>query len=481
MSKQKISTADTKQQASLSRRKLLQGAGLTSLTAGTGLLSTLGSFQAHATVQNDYKALVCVYLRGGMDCHDSLLPYNISSYDRYAKIRAPLLNQYRDDSRARENLLPLSTQTHTYDQQYALPQQLRAMQHLFHERKAAIIANVGPLMTPTVRSQFKDKSVSLPQHLFSHDHQKNTWHTLDLNHQSGWGARFADYAYAQGKNTSPTFSTISLANNTQFLTGHFVKPYILKGGKALEIRELIHDHLLGSGRNSDVAKQLLREHFQATGFTGNNLFQQDIIDTYQRSLDASKTFNQNYERHTPIQTVFPNTELGKQLKAIAEIISLRGSLGAGRQVFYASIGGFDTHNGQVNSLSRRHVDIAESIAAFHQTTQELNLENNVTLFTASDFGRTLAVNGDGSDHGWGGHHFVVGGAVKGGDIFGQVPDYDFDHDFDAGRGRLIPSLSLEQYAAPFGRWFGLSPEELHQTLPNLQNFDEHAVNFMDFG
>ncbi|MEO1323872.1 MAG: DUF1501 domain-containing protein, partial [Pseudomonadota bacterium] len=172
----------------------------------------------------------------------------------------------------------------------------------------------------------------------------------------------------------------------------------------------------------------------------------------------------------PFNTAFPGNFLGQQLQAVANTIAIRNSLLVTRQVFFVAIGGFDTHSNQVNDLPGLQSEIDGGVVAFYQAMQELGLGSDVTLFTASDFGRTLAINGDGTDHGWGSHHFVIGDAVQGGQIYGDMPPYEIGHDQDAGNGRLIPTTSVEQFAEPLGRWFGLNNSEIAAALPNLSNF-----------
>ena len=180
----------------------------------------------------------------------------------------------------------------------------------------------------------------------------------------------------------------------------------------------------------------------------------------------------------PFSTTFGDNFLGRQLRAVANTIAIRDALTVNRQVFFVAVGGFDTHSGQVGSMPTMQREIDEGVVGFYRAMQELGLSNDVTLFTASDFGRTLSVNGDGTDHGWGGHHFVVGGAVQGGQIYGDIPPYELGHDLDAGNGRLIPTTSVEQFAEPLGRWFGLNDSEIAAALPNLSNFGGAGLNFV---
>jgi uncharacterized protein (DUF1501 family) len=196
------------------------------------------------------------------------------------------------------------------------------------------------------------------------------------------------------------------------------------------------------------------------------------------SLDANDTLDSALQNGSPLSTVFPESDLGAQLRTVAQTIAVRETLGVARQVFFVGLHGFDTHSAQATNLPALQQDLGDSIAAFYTATEELGIANEVTTFTAADFGRTLTVNGDGTDHGWGGHHFVVGGAVNGGDIYGDIPVSQLGHGQDAGNGRLIPSASVEQFAAPLGSWFGLNEDELNAALPGLANYPAGPLNFI---
>ncbi len=454
-----------------SRRAFMRSAVATSLFSGASMTNALGAFSASAADTTGYKALVCVFFRGGLDCHDTVLPYDQAEYDRLAEIRQSMFNNY--PSRARSALLPLDALNPAAQsgRQFALPPQLAPLHALFEQQRASIVANVGPLLRPLTRDEFDNNRSLAPGNLFSHNDQQSTWVAFQgEGARLGWGGRFADAVLTSGANQGSPFTALSASGQDVFLAGELAQQYQIGSGGVPEIRELDNERFLGSGRNSDIALDLLNQHFRSAGADRANLFERDVVDRYRRSIDGNRLFNQSRDNVMPLTTTFPDDRLGGQLRAVADTIATRSFLNINRQIFLVSLGGFDSHSNQAGSLPERQADFAAAIAAFYNATLELGVENQVTLFTASDFGRTLRVNGDGTDHGWGGHHFVVGGAVDGGKIFGEMPPTDLDHDQDSGNGRLIPTTSVEQYAASLGRWFGLNDGELAAALPGLGNF-----------
>lgn len=447
---------------------------LPTMMSGGSMLGALAGFNAQAADTSGYRALVCVFLFGGMDCHDTVLPYDAASYNDYAAVRPSLLASYAaqpgGSSRTRQSLLALQPFTNRFgSRQFALPPQMGDMHQLFEQGRAAIVGNVGPLSEPTNRASYAANSAQLPRRLFSHNDQQSTWMSFaPEGSQLGWGGRFGDAA-VQG-NAEAIFSQISLAGNSVFLTGDLVSPFQISAGGVPSIRMI------------DVAGQqlgpLLRDHFAAEGSDRSNLFERDFINLSRASLDANDLLDAALQSGSTISTPFPASGLGTQLQAVAQTMAVRDTLGASRQVFFVALGGFDTHSTQATDLPLLQQDISESIAAFYTATEELGIANEVTTFTAADFGRTLTANGDGTDHGWGGHHFVVGGAVNGGEIYGDIPVSQLGHDQDAGNGRLIPSVSVEQFAAPLGSWFGLNQDELNNALPGLANFPSGGLGFL---
>ncbi|MEL7030501.1 MAG: DUF1501 domain-containing protein, partial [Pseudomonadota bacterium] len=323
---------------------------------------------------------------------------------------------------------------------------------LFEAGDAALIGNVGPLIEPLDVTAFEANSTPVPARLFSHNDQQSTWMSFAPEGAAfGWGGRFGDAALQSNANQEPVFTAMSLAGNAVLLSGELVQPYQIGTEGVQEIIAIDQDALPLSPAFSTI----LRQHFETAGPQRANLFERDFVNASVVSLGANDLFNSSLtDAPPPLTTDFPQTALGQQLRAVADTINVRNALEARRQIFFVALGEFDTHSDQATTLPRLQREVSDAIASFYAATQELGLASDVTLFTASDFGRTLIINGDGTDHGWGGHHFAVGGAVNGRTIYGDIPIADVGHPLDAGSGRLIPSVSVEQYAAAFGGWFG---------------------------
>lgn len=458
---------------SLSRRSFLQTAGALGITSTAGLATALSAMPALAADTSGYKALICVYLYGGMDNYDTLMPYDQASWDGYEAIRSELLTQYRDagNPRDRADLLPLSP-VNAGDfgsRQFALPPELAPLHTAFGNGNAAIVANVGPLIEPTNRSEILAETANLPPRLFSHNDQQSVWMSAEPEGaRFGWGGRFADAALNSSANNIPLFSAMSPSGNSVWLSGEVARQYPLGLDGPSNLVALDWPGYFGAF-NDDI-RPILERHFEQQGVNPQNYLQRDVVDAMRRSLDANAQYAAARDQVSELQTQFAESYVSQQFRAVAEMISLRDILGASRQVFFVGMGGYDTHSNQARSLPALQAQLSAAIATFFQAMQELGMENDATVFTAADFGRTLTVNGDGTDHGWGAHHFMVGGAVNGGRIYGDPGPYTLDHDQDSGHGRLIPTTSVEQYAASLGRWFGLSESELHVALPGLANF-----------
>lgn len=462
------------------RRQFLKNAAALSLCSAASTASLLASFRSLAADTSGYRALVCLFLYGGMDNHDTILPYDRPSYDRYAAIRQSLLSAH-GGSRAHDNLLQLvpGNAASFGSRQFALPVELSALHGLFKSGAAAIVANVGPLLAPTTRRDYESNPSLAPTRLFSHNDQRSTWMSLrPEGARFGWGGRFADAQIASGANRNAAFSAISLFGNAVFACGQLARPYHVSPGGVPPIHVLQSQRLDFEKHLSEPAYEMLLAHFRANGIADRNLLVNDVAAEHRRSSENNQLFNSVLGSAPALLTAFPNTDLGRELLGVAKTIAVRERLGASRQVFFVGRRGFDTHSSQANTLPALHSELAEAIAAFYEAMQELGTAVDVTLFTASEFGRTLAVNGDGTDHGWGSHHFVVGGSVIGGRVYGDIPPYDFGHDHDVGSGRLIPTVSLQQYAATLGRWFGLTRDELGAVLPGLYNFPQVDLMFV---
>ncbi len=462
------------------RRGFLKGTAAT-FVGGATLRQGLGNMAAMSADVGGYKALVCVMFFGGLDCHDVVLPLDQASYDSYADIRQTLMNEYATlpggSTRARNRLMDLAPENAASfgGRAFALPETLSPLHTLFQNGEAAIVGNVGPLIEPITRTQLRERTVPRPARLYSHNDQVSTWLASEPEGaRFGWGGRFADFALQSGANVAGTFTAVSVAGNSVFLSGETAQQFQVSSRGASELDEVSASRLFGS----ETLPTLMSQHFRNVGGGHTNYFQRDIIDVVDRSISANATLAATLENETPFATEFPESRLADQLSMVARMIAARDTFGVGRQVFFVSTGGFDTHSNQAQSMTGLQTDFSSAIAAFQAAMNEIGVSQDVTLFTTSDFGRTLAVNGDGSDHGWGAHHFVVGGAVNGNRIYGSIPEPTFDHEADSGRGRLIPSVSVEQYAATFGRWFGLTDAEIAQAAPGILNFAERDLGFL---
>jgi len=472
----------------INRRRFLQSSSAMGFAAGTGLLAAMGSSNAFAADTSGYKALVCVFFKGGMDSLDLVLPKDVASHDALAAIRPGLFGSYGvgsgTSSRDRDNILKINP-TNSGDfggREFGFAPEMSALQGLFESGNAAIIGNVGPLIEPTTRTTMDNRSAQIPDRLFSHNDQQSTWMSFGTEgSQSGWGGRFMEAALKTDSVSNPVFSAISTSGNDVFLSGDGVRQFSAPSNP--ESADILRQRFyLGSGRNSDAARTAIRDHLASVGVTSENLYGQDLIGVNSRAIDNVETYKTAIENGTALATEFPESKLAGQLKTVANTIAVRETLNVRRQIFFVSIGGFDTHDNQRNSMPNLQTEISTSIAAFQAAMVELGLSESVTLFTGSDFGRTAIDNGDGTDHGWGAHHFVVGGAVQGKKIYGRLPEYDLGAEtYTKSRGRLIPSVSVEQYAATLGGWFGLDQSELNSALPNLSNFTEKDLGFFSTG
>jgi len=471
----------------INRRRFLKSSSALSFAAGTGLLAALGDSRAYAADTTGYKALVCLFLKGGMDQADVILPVDKPSHDALGALRPGLFGSYGvgsgNSSRDRENILKLNA-LNTSDfggREFGLASEMSELHGLFEAGNAAIIGNVGPLIEPTTRTTMENLSVRIPERLFSHNDQQSTWMSLGSEGtQTGWGGKFADAVLNADAAANRTFAAISTSGNDVFLSGVLAKQFAAPVGNPESTKILQQRWRLGSGRNSDAARAALRDHLAAANITSTNLYAKDLIGMNARAIENVETFKTAIENGSAVTEVFPESNLGRQLQTVANTIAVRGALNVNRQVFYVAIGGFDTHDGQRNDMPNLQTEISSSVAAFQRAMIELGVDQDVTLFTASDFGRTTIDNGDGTDHGWGAHHFVVGGAVQGKRIYGAMPEYDLGAEtYTESRGRLIPTVSVDQYAASLGGWFGLSVSELNAALPNLDNFNVKDLGLFD--
>lgn len=455
-----------------SRRTFLRRSGQFALAgAVTPFALNLAAIgEAAAFTATDYKALVCVFLQGGNDHANTVVPYDSANYSRYSTIRRGL-------ALGKSTLTPTllnPTKALAGGAQYALHPSMTGLAGLFNSGKAAVQFNVGPLVVPLTRAQYDSpdrKTYPLPPKLFSHNDQQSVWQTSASEGATvGWGGNLGDLA--MGSNSNSLFTSISVSGNAVFLSGDTALQYSVSRNGAVPI-EAVKQDAYGSTAVQSAMATLVQQPRTHT-------LENEYNKVTARAIKAEAQVNGALAGVT-LSTVFPTgNSLADQLKMVARLIGARTSLGNKRQVFFVSLGGFDAHDG----LLTHHTDLlgklSAALTAFYNATAELGVAQQVTTFTASDFGRTLASNGDGSDHGWGSHHFVLGGAVKGAAFYGTPPPLSAgntslpEDQWHVGQGRLLPSTSVDQYAATMAKWFGVSSIEMPGVLPNIGRFGTAA-------
>ncbi len=453
-----------------SRRAFLQrGSALAVAGVATPWAINLATMaEAAAANATDYKAIVCVFMYGGNDYGNTLVPYDSSNYNAYQQLRPSLA--YQRASLSSTLLVPSTTPIDSAGvaREFALAPELAPLLPIFNAGKMGVLLNVGTLIQPTSKLQYSNKSVSLPPKLFSHNDQQSVWQSSSPEGAtSGWGGRMGDL-FAAG-NGNATFTCVNVSGNAVYLAGKQAVQYQITTNGSVPLAGL-QSPLFGSSACSEALRQLVTQ-------SRTHLFENEYNRVSKRSIDADLVLSSALTSGPEIKTVFPSdNNLGDQLKMVARMIAAAPTLGTKRQVFFVSLGGFDNHDGLLTEHPVLLKTVADAMAAFYNSTLELGVANQVTTFTASDFGRTLSGNNDGSDHGWGSMHFMLGGAVNGKRFYGTAPIIASNGPDDVGQGRLLPTTSVDQYAATLGKWLGISDSELLSLLPNLSNFDVSSRN-----
>jgi len=447
----------------MQRRSFLRRAGA---LAGTAALGQFGVFAARAA-SSDYKALLCVFLYGGNDSNNLLVPLDTAGYANYAKLRSKL-------ALPEAGLLPLANGAAA--PAYGLHPALPGLQSLWAADRLAVVANVGTLVLPLTQAQYLSTSEPKPDSLFSHIDQQHQWqaslsNTPDLT--TGWGGRLSDQLASYNASASVP-AMVSAGGNNLFVTG--------AASQALVIPTSGSFGLAGFGAGSaDVVRRSALT--QMLGIDQRDALTKAAQQVMQGALTSSAMLN-------PILTTTDATlaarfdgltdNFAKQLLAIAKIVQARETLGARRQVFLATLGSFDTHTDQLTRQQTLFAQLDAALAAFHGAMDDIGAGSAVTSFTLSDFSRTYLPNtGGGTDHAWGAQHLVIGGAVKGGKIYGTMPTVELGGPDDAGNeGRWIPGIAVDQYAASLATWFGADASALAAVLPNLGAFSPRTLPFI---
>jgi uncharacterized protein (DUF1501 family) len=414
------------------------------------------------TTAPDYKALVCVFLFGGNDSNNLVVPLDNTGYASYKSQRAVL-------ALPQANLLPINPPS--IGSPFGLHPKLVELQALFNSQQMALLTNVGTLVAPTTKAQYQQRQVKLPTNLFSHEDQQAQMQTASLSSTgaTGWAGRTADKIQSIYGGNFPMM--ISLAGRSIFCEG-LVAQAIQSSGNPTQL-------LNGFNGSAESNTRMSAYQNLLTFDTGLSLIQA-ASGTTSTALADGQMLASAMATNPALATVFPNTSLANQLKQVAQIIQARSALGLQRQIFFVSLGGFDTHSNQLPAQDGLYATLSQAMNAFYQATVEIGVAPQVTSFTLSDFGRTFVPDStSGSDHAWGSHHMILGGAVKGGDFYGTFPTLAPGGPDDSGNeGRWIPTTSLDQYAATVASWFGVPAVDLPTIFPNLANFTTPTLTFL---
>jgi uncharacterized protein (DUF1501 family) len=465
---------------------------LTSLGAVNGALGHK-KFSSKEGAVEDYKALVCVLLAGGVDSFNVLIPRGTTvggdnGYNEYASTRADL-------SIANASLLPLNNPQCigfrglpcNYGS-FGLHPTMTGMRDLFNAGKLAFMANIGTLVEPVMNvSEFQSGLKKLPDGIYSHSDQIMQWQTSVPQSRKalGVGGRMADLLNAGNLNSKISMN-ISLAGKNVFQTGENINEYSISNNVNPNNvgLEVLPTWWNSSGIMNDLRNSALDS---LVGQTYANLLQQTYSGIAKEAIASYDIFKEALKKVPTISTQFPNTSLGNDLAAIAKVISVRSYLGANRQIFFVTYGGWDMHDNLLGGLNQRLPVVSTALKAFYDATVELGIADNVTTFTISDFARTVTSNGLGSDHAWGGNSMVIGGSVKGGKIYGAFPKMDLNANSQnvSFRGNFLPVVSTDELYAEMSLWYGVSPTDLCYVLPNLSNFysytpGNYPIGFMNF-
>jgi uncharacterized protein (DUF1501 family) len=446
----------------ITRRGLIR---IGAASAGSLALRPFGLLPALAQSGPDYRALVCVFLFGGNDSNNMVVPMDDTNFKAYTSIRGNLALS------AGQLTAPV---TSVSGAPYAFHGKLPDLASLFASKELAVVANVGSLVQPLTRAQYQARPLgAIPSNLFSHSDQQLQWQTsvAQGNSATGWAGRAADYIAAQKINSSifPTF--FSVAGNALEGIGAKTQPVALNPGQSLAL----------TGFNTSTPSQAILTSLKTllTLESGASLVQA-AKNTMAASVSDAAALASALGKATPLNTVFPKTSIGAQLQQIAQVIQAQSSLGMRRQIFFASLGGFDTHTVELATHNTLYPQLSPALAAFYNATQELGMAQNVTTFTESDFSRTFqGTTLDGSDHAWGSHHLVMGGAVQGGQVYGKFPTFQLGGPDDTDtRGRWIPTTAIDQYGATLCSWFGIPDNVLPTIFPNFANFGSQKLTFL---
>ncbi len=444
------------------RRKFIKNATLATfgLSTASSSLFKLNALNAASsqhiwTTDDDYKALVCLFQPGGNDSFNMLVPYGDAEHNEYSITRSNLAHD-------KEELLPLDG---TFSgKKLGVHPGMSGVQTLFNNQKLSFIANVGTLIYPVTKAEYEAKTVPLPLGLFSHTDQISQWETA-YPHQriyTGWGGRLAEMMQSMNTNNSISMN-ITLSGTNVFQFGPNILEYSVgPSGTEFGIEGYGNDHYINEQRTKLIDGVLNHNYEDA--------YKKTYVDILKNSIDAQKLFQESISGVAEFNTEFSNNSLSRSFEMIARIIAARDILGFKRQIFFVRYGGWDHHDNLIQRQNQQLPPISNALSEFAAALEEINAFDQVTTFSMSEFARTLTSNGNGSDHAWGGNVIVMGGSVQGGQIYGKYPSLELGNPLDLGRGRLIPTMSNDEYFGELAMWFGTSPSELSTIFPNIGNF-----------
>ena len=415
---------------------------------------------------SDYKALVCVFLFGGNDSFNMVVPNSTAEYNVYAQSRQNL-------AIAQQDLLPINPLSLAPGSNpFGVHPSMAGLQSLFENGNAAVIANVGPLIEPTTLEQLYSGSVTVPPQLFSHNDQQDQWHSLKgtSTSKTGWAGRIADLI-RQSVTDQQMATNASLSGTSLWQSADETIAYVMGQTGPLPFEGFSNDPDTFQYDQKLAFRRIVEAEY-------SSIYERGFAEIQQRAIAAADTVSEAIDTAPTLTTQFPNSQLGRQLETVARLIGNRDSLAMQRQVFFVATGGFDSHDDQNQNQPGLLGGVSAAVKAFYDATVELNVAESVTTFTQSDFGRTLTSNGDGSDHAWGGNQLVIGGSVRGRDIYGTYPLLQIGSPEDVGGGRFIPTTSSDQLAATLARWFGVPDVDLDIVAPNIANFAQRDLGFM---
>jgi uncharacterized protein (DUF1501 family) len=426
----------------------------------------------------DYKALVCIFMFGGNDSYNMVIPRSDSEYGVY-------LNSRQNMAIAQDMLLPISPRTPD-GAQYGLHPAMGGLKTLFDEGRVAFINNVGPLVVPTTKDDFLNETAVLPPQLFSHNDQQDQWHTLKGSDVSntGWAGRIADLIRTNVANQQLA-TNLSLFGNSLFQSADDTVAYVMGNNGPVAFNGFATPDDLNDPNLTDEQRALIqlfveqRNAFERNiNAPYNTVYERGFAEVQQRALATVDLVGDALAQAPILTTAFPPSQLGTQLQTVARMIAVRDVLEMERQIFFVAAGGFDTHDEQEILQPDLLGGVSDAMLAFYRALEELTVQDQVTTFTQSDFARTLSSNGDGTDHAWGGIQMVVGQPVLGQEMYGTYPDLALGSADDVGGGRMIPTTSADQYAATLARWFGVDELDIPGVAPNIANFAAQDLGFL---